>query len=67
MWFPSALSESRIRLLILGTMCTLFGKNIKDRLWIGADNTILSIKEWFIEWTVSNIMVPNVSLIIFFN
>lgn len=64
MWFPSTLPESRIRLLVLRTMSTLFGKNIKDRLWLWTDDTCLSIKERLIQWTVGNVMISDISLVI---
>jgi len=64
MWFPSTLSESRVRLLVLRTMSTLFGKNIEDRLWLWTDDTCFSIKERFIQRTVGNVMISDISLVI---
>lgn len=48
-------------------MRTLFSEDIKDRFWLSTLDTPLSIKERFIQGTVGNIMIPDVSLIVLFD
>lgn len=67
MGLHSTFSEVRIRLLILRTMCALFGEYIKDRLRLSTEHTLLAIKERLIKWTIGNIMIPDISLIVFFD
>ncbi len=67
MRFPGALPESWIWLLVLGTVSALSSQDVENRFWVLADNALLSVKEGFIEGTVCDVVVSDVSLVVFFN
>jgi hypothetical protein len=45
----------------------LSSQDVENRFWVLADNALLSVKEGFIEGTVCDVVVSDVSLVVFFN
>lgn len=64
---PCALSDAGIRLLVRWTNCTFSGQNIVYRSWLITVNTLISIEEGLFEGTVGNVVISDVSLVIFLN
>jgi hypothetical protein len=67
MRFPGALSESGICFLILGAMSALTGQDVEDGFRVFANDALLSVEERGFKWTVGDVMVSDVSLVILFD
>jgi hypothetical protein len=67
MRFPGALSESGICFLIFGAMSALTGQDVEDGFRVFANDALLSVEERGFKWTVGDVMVSDVSLVILFD